>query len=337
MNSVAAADVPVHVPHEAAVPSNYLPKVLECSGVERATLSEMVSALGDQDRRVVVAGFTDYAKHLINLFPDRVVAVWDDEPVVGIRFRGVPVVAELPDDVTTVVGTRYADLYQLQQRILSRVGPPVRFVYPKQLDGHSTRVISTELQTPFYRRLLTDPTTEAATSRSMMGLDKIVFLVELLRSVAGRDGAVAEIGVWQGGSAYFLAAALEQMGVEKDLYLFDFFEEHDPRHPKGIMCADEMDRTFARFSGVQMVAGDIRESISSLSDRPLCFVHYDMGFQKSIVDVIAANLVPGGIILLDNYGHLAGRPGQFDSYFAERGLHVTRVPYTEQAIVFNNC
>ena len=281
-------------------------------------------------------GFTDYAKHLINLFPDRIVAVWDDEPMAGIRFRDIPVVANLPDDVTTVVATRYADLYLVQQRLLARPGPPIRFLYPTSLDGHSTTVMTTHLQTPFYRQLLADPMITEAASRSMMDLDKIVFLVELLRSVARCPGDVAEIGVWQGGSAYFLAAALAEMGVAKELFLFDFFEEHDRRHPKAIMCADELRRTFARFDGVHLVAGDIRWTITSLADRPLAFVHYDMGFQRPIIEVVAANLVPGGIILLDNYGHLAGRPGQFDAYFAERGLHVTRVPYTEQAIVFNN-
>ena len=102
------------------------------------------------------------------------------------------------------------------------------------------------------------------------------------------------------------------------------------------MSIEQMERRFSVHAPTKMVSGDIRQTIASLKDRPLCFVHYDMGFQRPIVDVVAENLVEGGILLLDNYGHLAGRPGQFDDYFERRGLHVARVPYNEHAIVFRN-
>jgi len=315
----------------------YIERSLETSGVDRPTLRSIASLVRSEARAVVVAGLTDYAKHLVNLFPGQIVAIWDDDPdLKDISFRGVPVVAHLPENVDQVIATRFADLYQLQTTMLSEHAPSIRFSYPPNLDGHPTKELLTHLQTPFYQQLIDAPGSGDAAESSMMSFDKIVFLLELLRSTIHLDGDVAEIGVWQGGSAYYLALALAQMEQNKTLFLLDFFEEHPSKHPKGIMCADQLERQFSFFPTTRFIAGDIRQTITELEGRRLSFVHYDMGYQKPIVDVVAAGLVDGGILLLDNYGHLAGRPGMFDDYFGRLGLHVARVPYTEQAIVFRN-
>ena len=314
---------------------SYIDSALETRGVDRPTLRALVTLVEQREGAIVVAGFTDYAKHLVNLFPNRIAAIWDQDPdLKDIRFRQVPVMQSLPAKVDHVIATKFDDLYMVQTEVLASHGGSVSFSCPRQLGGQQTRDLQTHLQTPFYQQLLTDQGVTDAVDSSMMGFDKIVFLVELLRSTIDRDGDVAEIGVWQGGSAYYLALALRQLESTKSLYLLDFFEELDREQPKGIMCQDQLHRQFGFYPQTKFVSGDIRSTVAQLQGRPLCFVHYDMGYQETIMDVVVENLSDGGIILLDNYGHLAGRPGLFDQHLSRSGLHAVRVPYTEQALVF---
>ncbi len=320
-----------------ALSNRYLDSTLETRGVDRPTLRALAAIVDAKDGTVVVAGFTDYAKHLVNMFPDKITAIWDeDTDLKGVRFREVPVVTSLPPVVDHVVATRFDDLYRVQSQVLRERQGAVTFSHPPTLDGELTRDLQTHRQTPFYQQLLADRGAAEAVESSMMGFDKIVFLVELLRSTANVEGNVAEIGVWQGGSAYYLALALRQMESTKSLFLLDFFEELDRNQPKGIMCEDQLHRQFEFYPHTKFVVGDIRRTVADLDGQPLSFVHYDMGYQPTIVDVVVDNLSPGGMVLLDNYGHLAGRPGMFDEHFSRAGLHVTRVPYTEQALVFNS-
>ena len=179
-------------------------KALEAGGVKQDVLRNLIGLVETGGRRIVLGGFTDYAKHLINLFSDRIVAVWDERPeVANIAFRDVPVVFDLPEETDQVIATRFVDLYHIQRRLLTEGHPHVTFSYPPTLDGHSTKTLITHLQTPFLQQLLSADGVDEAAGESMMTFDKIVFVVELLRSVAHRPGDVAEIGVWQGGSAYF--------------------------------------------------------------------------------------------------------------------------------------
>ncbi len=324
---------------QAMTSDQYLNATLEVGGVKRETLRHLVSFVTPAQSAVALVGFNDYAKHLINLFPDQIAVVLDPDPLYqGISFRGIEVVAELEGHIDLFVMTEYDYLYSAVSII--EAGPyrsvPIRMA--PNYAGRSGRVISPEDHLPFYRDLFAgEDTRTSAAESSMMSRTNIVFLLELLQSTIHLEGAVAEIGVWQGGSAQYLAKTLAKANSDKSLYLLDFFEDHEAKHPKGIMCIDELERNFSFYHKTEFLVGDIRETVKALSGNKFCFVHYDMGYQRPILDSIVPGLVPGGIILLDNYGHLASKPALFDQYFEQNyGLHICRVPYSQQALLINS-
>lgn len=323
---------------QAMTADQYLNATLEVRGVHRDTLRHLVSYVTPAYSSVALVGFNDYAKHLINLFPDQIVLVLDPDPAYqGISFRGVNVVAELEGEVDLFIMTEYDYLYTAITHIEASLqqGVPIRMA--PSYDGQSGKVISPEHHLPFYRELFAEDERRSVGNSSMMSRTNIVFLIELLQSTIHLDGAVAEIGVWQGGSAQYLAKTLAKANSDKPLYLLDFFEDHEAKHPKGIMCIDELERNFSFYRNTEFLVGDIRETVKKLSGGKFCFVHYDMGYQRPILDAIVPGLSPGGIILLDNYGHLAAKPALFDQYFEQNyGLHICRVPYTQQALLINS-
>jgi predicted O-methyltransferase YrrM len=77
---------------------------------------------------------------------------------------------------------------------------------------------------------------------SMMAKEKLHFLAELMPAGLRNEGDIIEMGVYQGGSVWYLAQALKGLGETRDIFLFDLFEAH-MMHPNATMCKDEIART----------------------------------------------------------------------------------------------
>lgn len=119
------------------------------------------------------------------------------------------------------------------------------------------------------------------------------------------------------------------------MLMFDLFEQH-ALHPNATMCNDEIDRAMAFYPKAKRVEGLINDPsiLAVLKDRKVCFGHYDVGWDDAAVNALWEALTPGGILLLDNYGHLASATWRFDAYFEKRGEAIIRLPWSEQGLVF---
>ena len=320
--------------------NHYINRTLEL-GVNRNTLRQL-SGFIEENRNYILIGYNDYTKHLINCFSDQILAIVDPAEIYhGIYFRGKRVYPELPDTpkVHGFVICKYELIPDFIQAIKAhpnyqRAVPK----YPTAFGDTITRDYSLVSQSEMYRSIFSDVAQdELHPYASMMETNGILLLLELLKSTADIDGDVVEIGVWQGGSAYFIAKLLSRLGLkQKALHLLDFFEEHPSNHPKGIMCKDEVSKLFEFYPNHSVISGDIRKTIKTLKGKAFSFIHYDMGYQKPILDVVVDQLSPGGIMLLDNYGHVAANPIQFDQYMKSKGLFCSRIPYSAQCVVFKN-
>jgi hypothetical protein len=171
----------------------------------------------------------------------------------------------------------------------------------------------------------------------MMGPEKIKFLIELLRTglINSKTGSILEMGSWQGGSSWFIGKALKYLGESRPFYMMDLFEGH-MMDPTATMCTDEikirMDDVYEHIILVKGLVDD--PNCLKQVELPLCFAHIDLGCQEDAIAFTWDNLVPGAPLLLDNYGHLAATTWRFDDMFAERGVRVTRLPWSEQGLVF---
>lgn len=132
-------------------------------------------------------------------------------------------------------------------------------------------------------------------------------------------GDLLEVGVWRGGSAALLTAALRHFGIRgKTVYLADTFRgvvKAGPRddYYKGGEHADTSEETVHRLfrslslTGYEVLTGVFpEESAASVpSDTRFCLCHVDVDVYQSARDVqqwVWPRLPPGGLIVYDDYG-----------------------------------
>jgi hypothetical protein len=149
------------------------------------------------------------------------------------------------------------------------------------------------------------------------------------------EGDIIEMGVYQGGSVWYLAQVLKGLGETRDIFLFDLFETH-MMHPNATMCKDEIAGKLAFYPHCVLLEGlvDNESLLQQVRGRKLCFAHYDLGFIPGALSFLWDHLQPGSPLVLDNYGHTAINPWDLDDFFSERAAHVIRVPWSQQGIVF---
>lgn len=152
--------------------------------------------------------------------------------------------------------------------------------------------------------------------RTLLGYSRLYMFWQVMQNVARVPGAIAEIGTYKGGSAYFIARATAMFaGADVPMYVFDTFEghpeqaitEHDvyqkPRKFSGTSY-DDVREYLAAFPQVQVHKGDISTLLPSLTEPVYRFVHIDTDLYQPTVaclDYFGARLSPGGAIVVDDY------------------------------------
>lgn len=133
----------------------------------------------------------------------------------------------------------------------------------------------------------------------------------LARRTRALPGALAEVGVFRGGSAFILAAAKG----DATLHLFDTFAglpAHDATRD-GAFRAGQLAETslplvqarLAEWSGLEFHAGFFPASAADLPpETRFKLVHLDVDLHRSTrdgLDYFAPRLVPGGVIIVHDY------------------------------------
>ena len=318
----------------------YLVSARRTNGVDRGLLGEMVRKISQHAGKLVLVGWSDYAKHLVNVFgvDDGVIAIADDvRSAKGWQFRSIPVVsmdeavALKPDHfVCTRVEDRVRALGAITTHPEYQRQKVHCFPQPYSKDG---RFYDPWQHSEFYRELRS---TVTGSPQSMLNESKIQFLVECLKQTLHLEGDVLEVGTWQGGSAWPLAKLLASRGLEKRLVLLDFFETLPPHISEGIMCLDEIQEWFSFYPQAEIHSGNVDQHPEPMTEGTWCFIHYDAGFNPNRLARSFGRLQPGGIMILDNYGHVAANPGKFDNWFAKRNHEVSTTPQSEQGWVFKH-
>jgi O-methyltransferase len=124
-------------------------------------------------------------------------------------------------------------------------------------------------------------------------------------------GAICEVGVYQGGSAYYLAEVARERGVE--LHLFDTFSgmpfaDTIDSHKVGDFADTAEEAVRKAIPDAVMHVGTFPETFDAMRIGPVSFVHVDCDQYRSVRDTILAFmpvLVPGGVMVFDDWD-LAG-------------------------------
>jgi O-methyltransferase len=181
-------------------------------------------------------------------------------------------------------------------------------------------------------------------------------------------GAVVECGVWQGGSMMLVAETLRLAGdTNRSLYLYDTFEGMSKPTEKDItfkntsaakwfQYSDEQEYAVAEnlavslavpvervrqniaqtgypMAHVQFVKGKVEETLPGTLPEQIALLRLDTDWYESTYHELVhlfPHLVPGGVLIVDDYGHWKGAREAVDQYFKEN--HITmllhRVDYS---------
>lgn len=96
-------------------------------------------------------------------------------------------------------------------------------------------------------------------------------------------------------------------------------------------------RRFADLPNVKVVKGRIPQSLEKRAPRKIAFLHLDLNDAASEIaalELLFERVVPGGLIVLDDYGwqHYRKQKDAEDRFFAAHGLRVMELP-TGQGLV----
>jgi hypothetical protein len=167
------------------------------------------------------------------------------------------------------------------------------------------------------------------------------------RATRHLGGAIAEAGVFRGGSARLLCTAKGGM----PLHLLDVFEtlqtdgDGAAPHDESIAVRAHFGRTHGRMSAVRKLLaaypevhfhpGPVGETLCELADLRFALVHLDLdlaGPMLAALEFFHPRLLPGGMLIGDDYADPDVR-ATFDDYFAGRGDMRMALPWGQVLVV----
>lgn len=157
------------------------------------------------------------------------------------------------------------------------------------------------------------------------------------------EGAIAEVGVAEGGSAAIIAT-INQVINKKPIYLFDTFAglpvvgkyDVESAFSKGQYFADykRVKEFFKRYKEVKIYKGIFPKSGKWVAEKMFSFVHLDVDLYKSTyesLDFFWPRITPGGTLISHDYQTEKGVKQAFDDYF--RGTIPIETPGRSQCFV----
>ena len=192
---------------------------------------------------------------------------------------------------------------------------------------------------------------------TMTGPFRIHALLDAVEHVtqAQLPGAFVECGVWRGGSVMAMLLKLLQLGInDRDVYLYDTFEgmtaptaddtsafeapaadtwgEAQARGERGWhhlfkpeMFTEQSVRESLATTGyplerLHFVRGPVEQTIPGTLPGEIALLRLDTDWYESTrheLQWLYPKLVPGGVLIIDDYGHWRGCRKAVDEYFAQ--------------------
>lgn len=163
--------------------------------------------------------------------------------------------------------------------------------------------------------------------KTKLWVQKIMSLLWYLIQSAAIDGAMAELGVYKGGTAKLMA----DVAPLKKLFLFDTFDGMPPeqlidKHKAGDFAdtsVEEVSQFLGERPNVDFRKGFFPETATGLEDEHFSFVHIDGDLYQSTLDSLIffyPRMTPGGVIVFDDYEwpDCPGVKQAMDEYLADK-------------------
>lgn len=177
---------------------------------------------------------------------------------------------------------------------------------------------------------------------------------ELYKSITNLPGHVFELGVYKGASLIRLATfrdALEndfsrkivgfdafgefptdRLKVEDDLKFVERFENAGGNGLSEDDLRDILERK--SFQNIDLIKGNVFDTLPAyLENHPetrIAFLHLDMDVKEPTdlaLELLYERVVPGGIVVFDDYNAVAGETISVDSFLQSRKLKIEKLPF----------
>ena len=177
------------------------------------------------------------------------------------------------------------------------------------------------------------------------------------------NGDIVECGVWKGGSSMMAAMTLSHFDdTGRFVYMYDTYEgmskpgefdknlshkDASQEYQETLMddgisgwcysAFDEVKTNMARTGYPQdkifLIKGKVEDTIPGKIPVNIALLRLDTDWYESTLhnlEHLFPRLVPGGILILDDYGHWLGARKAADEYFAKAGIYpfLSRIDYT---------
>ena len=181
------------------------------------------------------------------------------------------------------------------------------------------------------------------------------------------EGDIVECGVWRGGSSMLAALTLlENNSTERELFLYDTYagmseptendvnlhgREAAPRW-RELNRGEINEWDYASLKEVQenlastgypsekihFIEGKVEDTLLKVFPERIALLRLDTDWYESTkqeLEQLFPRLVPGGILILDDYGHWQGARKAVDEYFEVRNipLFLSRIDYSGRIAV----
>jgi len=188
--------------------------------------------------------------------------------------------------------------------------------------------------------------------------DRVAALIGAVDYLVDRQvpGAFVECGLWKGGSLMTCALRLLARGTtDREIVGFDTFEggtdptaedvdymgvTHQPQGPDALLPVGAgLEDVRARLHStgypserIRLEKGDVLKTVPAGAPEQIALLRLDTDWYESTrheLEQLYPRLAPGGVLLIDDYGHYQGARKATDEYFAggER-IFLQRIDYT---------
>ena len=167
----------------------------------------------------------------------------------------------------------------------------------------------------------------------------------IARSQSKLDGDMAEVGVYQGGSAKLISEAKGN----KTLHLFDTFTGLPPlsdtdthfgvkfwkENEFNNTSEDKVTKYLSKYDNVKTYQGKFPDTSEPIKNTMFSFVHLDVDLYQSTIDSLEffyPRLIQGGIILTHDY-HSGGVHKAFTEFFKSKQIPIIELSGSQCMIV----
>ena len=177
--------------------------------------------------------------------------------------------------------------------------------------------------------------------RSLTTANEAFLCHTIARAQSRLDGAMAEVGVYEGGTARMICEAKG----DRALYLFDTFEglPEPTESEKQVHREHQYTTSFERvkkflepYSNVHMYKGYFPATAGPIENLKFSFANFDVDLYQSTLDCLNffyPRMLPGGIMLSHDYSVLAGVRQAFAEFLEGKPEDIIELPTTQCMLI----